>query len=177
MNQTCSSSLKKKWFSDLVGPDDGSLIGSHNSCNRKLFPGPRVSGFRAKESREIAVMVAERMQSRCQGRTIFLQHEAWMEKFSLAGLSITPASLLLNFCCKQRTNIKEGSTVDDTHGILCLFSFSTKEYFYHWYVDCYLQYSLVQYVVHYVCRLYITVTDTSTDFFFFFGISHYSVCH
>ena len=143
MNRACGSSLTKKWFFDFIGPDDGSLIGSHNSCNRKLFPGPRVSGFKAREGAETAVMTAEGMQSRCQGGTIFLQHEAWMEEFSLAGLSITPASLLLNFCNKQKAKIKEGSTIDDTHGILCLFSFSTKEYLYHWYVDCYLFFSTI----------------------------------
>ena len=135
VNCAWDSSFKKKWFSGVIGSNDGTLIASHSSCNRRHFPSSTVTGFKAQESREFPFLMAERKQSGCQKRTVFLQHEEWMEKFCLVGVSITPSSLLLNFYPKK-INEQEGQVGDDLHGVLCLFSFSAKEYLYHWYDDC-----------------------------------------
>ncbi|XP_068741533.1 spatacsin-like isoform X2 [Montipora capricornis] len=137
VNCAWDPSFKKKWFSGVIGSNDGTLIASHSSCNRRHFPSSTVTGFKAQESREFPFFMAERKQSGCQKRTVFLQHEEWMEKFSLVGVSITPSSLLLNFYPKKISE-QEGQVGDDLHGVLCLFSFSAKEYLYHWLSEPYI---------------------------------------
>lgn len=131
MNRACNPSVKKRWFSDLVCPDNAFLIGTFTSRNKQPLPSlGRVSGFQARQG-DVALLVADRVRSVCLQRTVFIQHETWMESFTLEGVSITPASLLLNFRPKQ-SGEQEKYPADDSHGVLCLFSFSSKEYVYHW---------------------------------------------
>ena len=136
----CDPSVKKRWFSDLLGPDDGHLMGTFSSCNKQpLTACSRVSGFRAKQGEATDVVAGIVQSSECPQTTLIIQHEDWMELFTLERVSITPASFVLNFQPKQ-LNEKENSG-DVSHGVLCLFLFNTKEYVCHWYVGlfCYKQ--------------------------------------
>ena len=136
MNRACDPCVKKRWFSDFVDLDDGHLVGAFNSCNKQpLSHSSNVSGFKAKQG-EAAETVADEVQSWSVQRTLFIQHETWMEMFSLRGVSITPASFILNFKSKQ-TNDQDEYCGDDSHGVLCLFLFNSKEYVCHWYDDCF----------------------------------------
>lgn len=130
VNSVCMPSVKKRWFSDLVGPEIGSLLGALSSCSKQPLPScNRVSGFRAKQ-REAVETSAE--STGCVQKTLFIQCEAWMEMLILDGVSVTPASFLLNFKPKKQ-NQNEGQPSDVSYGALCLFSFRTEEYVYHWY--------------------------------------------
>ena len=136
MNRACDPCVKKRWFSDLVDLNDGHLMDRFISLNKQpLSSSSSVSGFKAKQG-EAAETVSDEVPSWSVQRTLFIQHETWMEMFSLQGFSITPASFLLNFKPKQ-TNEHEEYCGDDSSGVLCLFSFNSKEYVCHWYDDCF----------------------------------------
>ena len=134
MNSVSLPSVKKRWFSDLVSADDGNLFGAFSSCSKQpLASSSQVSGFRAKQ-REAAQIVSEELQlTGSVQKTLFIKCETWMEMFTLEGVSVTPASFLLSFKSKKQKEDK-GHLTDVSHGVLCLFSFRTKEYVYHWYV-------------------------------------------
>lgn len=133
MNSVSLPSVKKRWFSDLVSADDGSLFGAFSSCSKQpLTSSSQMSGFRAKQ-REAAEIGTEELQfTGSVQKTLFIKCEAWMEMFILEGVSVTPASFLLSFKPKKQKEDKDHPT-DVSHGVLCLFLFRTKEYVYHWY--------------------------------------------
>ena len=133
VNSACLPSAKKRWFSDLVSPDDGNLFGAFSSCGKQpLTCSSRVSGFRAKQREATEIITEELPSTGCVQKTVFIKCEAWMEMFTLEGVSVTPASFLLNFKPKKRTEDEDHPT-GVSYGALCLFSFRTKEYVYHWY--------------------------------------------
>jgi len=133
VNSVCMPPVKKRWFSDLVSPDDGSLFGAFSSCNKQpLTSTSRVSGFRAKQRDAVEIITEELPFTGCVQKTLFIKCEAWMEMFTLEGVSVTPASLLLNFKPKNQKEDEDRPT-DVSYGVLSLFSFKTKEYVYHWY--------------------------------------------
>ena len=125
-------SIKKRWFSGLVSHYDGNTLGAFSSCGKQpLSNRNRVSGFRAKQ-REATETSAEELPSiACVQKSLFIKCESWMEVFTLEGISVTPASFLLNLKPKKQ-NEEEEHPRDVSHGVLCLYSFKTKEYVYHW---------------------------------------------
>ena len=126
-------SLKKRWFSDLVNADDGSLFGAFSSCSKPpLTSTSRVTGFRAKQREGAEIITEELPFTGCVQNTHFIKSEAWMQMFNLEGVSVTPASFLLNFKPKKQ-KLDEDHPTDMSHGVLCLFLCKTKEYVYHWY--------------------------------------------
>ena len=126
-------SVKKRWFSDLVSADDGSLFGAFSSCSKQPLPSTsQVSGFRAKQREEAEIITEELSFTGCVQKTLFIKCEAWMETFTLEGISVTPASFLLNFK-HEKWKEEEDRPNDMSHGVLCLFSCKTKKYVYHWY--------------------------------------------
>ena len=135
-NPVCDSSVKKRWFSDLVGLEDGHLMGTFTSCHKKpLASCSNLSGFTAKQAEAAQTVADSKTTSEYFQRTLFFPHEVWMEMFILDGIFITPTSFLLNFKPKQLSEKDENSS-DVTHGVLCLFMFNAKEYVYHWYDNC-----------------------------------------
>ena len=117
-------------------PEDGHLMGTFSSCDKQPSTSCNtVSGFKARQG-EAAEMVTDKVQSPgCLQRTLFIRHESWMEMFTLEGVSITPASFVLNFKSMQLGETEEPPS-GVSHGVLCLFLFNTKEYVYHWYDTC-----------------------------------------
>lgn len=133
VNSVCMPPVKRRWFSDLVSADDGSLFGAFSSCTKQpLTSTSRVSGFRAKQREEAEIITEELPFTGCVQNTFFIKCEAWMEMFTLEGVSVTPASFLLNFKPKKQKEEADHPT-NMSHGVLCLFSCKTKEYLYHWY--------------------------------------------
>lgn len=127
----CDSAEKNRWFSHLVGPGDGHLLGTFTSCHKLPFTScSRVSGFRGKQAEAAAAALEGETNTECRQKVLFFRHEAWMEVFDLDGIFITPASFLLNFKSKQLSETEEQS-YDDSYGMLCLYLFNTKEYVYH----------------------------------------------
>lgn len=127
----CDSAEKNRWFSHLVGPGDGHLLGTFTSCHKLPFTScSRVSGFRGKQAEAAAAALEGETNTECRQKVLFFRHEAWMELFDLDGIFITPASFLLNFKSKQLSETEEQS-YDDLYGMLCLYLFNTKEYVYH----------------------------------------------
>ena len=117
----------------MVSADDGSLFGAFSSCTKQpLISTRQVSGFRAKQREEEAEITEELPFTGCVQSTLFIKCEAWMEMFTLEGVSVTPASFLLNFKPKKQKE-DEDHSANMSHGVLCLFSCKTKEYLYHWY--------------------------------------------
>lgn len=136
VRSVCMPSVKKRWFSGLVSPYDGNIVGAFSSCGKQpLTDSSRVSGFRAKQREAAETTVEEFTSTACDQKTHFIQCKSWMEMFTLEGVSLTPASFLLNLKPKRR-NEEEGHPSDVSHGALCLYSFKTKEYVYHWYDHC-----------------------------------------
>ncbi|XP_078373747.1 spatacsin-like isoform X3 [Oculina patagonica] len=132
VRSVCMPSVKKRWFSGLVSPYDGNIVGAFSSCGKQpLTDSSRVSGFRAKQREAAETTVEEFTSTACDQKTHFIQCKSWMEMFTLEGVSLTPASFLLNLKPKRR-NEEEGHPSDVSHGALCLYSFKTKEYVYHW---------------------------------------------
>ena len=126
--------VKKRWFSDLVSADDGSLFGAFRSCSKQpLTSTSQVSGFRAKQRKAVEIITEELPFTGCVQETLFIKCEAWMEMFTLEGVSVTPASFLLNFKPKKQKEDEDHPTDVSHHGVLCLFTFKAKEYVYHWF--------------------------------------------
>ena len=133
MNSVCIAPVKKRWFSDLVSADDGSLYSAFSSCSKQpLTSTSRVSGFRAKQRDEAEIITEELPFTGCVQKTLFIECEAWMEMCTLEGVSVTPASFLLNFKPKKLKKDEDHPT-HMSHGVLCLFLCKSKEYVYHWY--------------------------------------------
>ena len=162
--------VQKRWFSGFVSQDDGSVLGAFSSCGKQPMTScSRMSGFRGKQ-REAAETIADELPSTaCVQKTTFVRCEAWMETFTLEGVSVTPASFLLNLKPKKQNQEEYPSEV--LHGALCLYSFKTKEYVYHRYDHCLFAKCFFFFYVHFSLssiEYYCAIFNILPKFPFFF---------
>ena len=124
--------VKERWFSDLVGPDDGNLLGAFSSCSKEPMTNcSKMSGFRTKKREAVETTLETFSSPEILQKALFINSEDWMKMYNLEGVCVTPASFLLTFKAKKLLK-KQEQPSDVSHGVLCMFSFKTQEYVYHW---------------------------------------------